>query len=121
MLQERSSTNFHFRRRNTGGESSALAAAGKAKVRNELLVREIFYALRAAKVLIEAWRKRYNEFRPRCSLRYRPVAPTVYWSTDFRSYAQSANSHAYKEARAGSELARSDSSSVAGRLLHEQP
>ena len=45
------------------------------KMRDELLDREIFMTLTEAKVLIEAWRKEYNETRPHSALGYRPPAP----------------------------------------------
>ncbi len=45
------------------------------KLRDELLAGEIFYSLREAKVLIEMWRKHYNQVRPHSSLGYRPPAP----------------------------------------------
>lgn len=45
------------------------------KLRDELLNREIFYSLKEAKVLIEQWRRHYNEVRPHSSLGYRPPAP----------------------------------------------
>jgi len=45
------------------------------KLRDELLNREIFYTLEEAKVLIENWRREYNEIRPHSSLGYRPPAP----------------------------------------------
>ena len=45
------------------------------KLRDELLDREIFYSLREAKVLIEMWRRHYNQVRPHSSLGYRPPAP----------------------------------------------
>ena len=45
------------------------------KLRDELLAREIFYTLREAKILIEGWRREYNEFRPHSSLGYRAPAP----------------------------------------------
>jgi len=45
------------------------------KLRDELLNREIFYNLKEAKVLIENWRKEYNNLRPHSSLDYRPPAP----------------------------------------------
>jgi len=47
------------------------------KFRNELLNREIFTTLLEAKVLVEAWRREYNEIRPHSSLGYRPPAPRV--------------------------------------------
>jgi putative transposase len=45
------------------------------KMRDELLDREIFTTLEEARVLIEAWRKEYNQVRPHSSLGYRPPAP----------------------------------------------
>ena len=46
-----------------------------SKMRDELLNGEIFYSLREAEVLIEAWRWHYNMVRPHSSLKYRPPAP----------------------------------------------
>jgi len=45
------------------------------KLRDELLNREVFTTLLEAKVLIEAWRREYNQIRPHSSLGYRPPAP----------------------------------------------
>ncbi len=45
------------------------------KFRDELLNGEIFYTLHEAKVLIERWRKHYNQVRPHSALGYRPPAP----------------------------------------------
>ena len=45
------------------------------KLRDELLNCEIFYTLTEAAVLIEQWRKEYNQVRPHSSLGYRPPAP----------------------------------------------
>jgi len=45
------------------------------KLRDELLNREIFTTLVEAKVLIEQWRREYNQVRPHSSLGYRPPAP----------------------------------------------
>jgi len=45
------------------------------KLRDELLNREVFTSLLEAKVLIEQWRKQYNQVRPHSSLGYRPPAP----------------------------------------------
>ena len=45
------------------------------KLRDELLNREIFTTLTEAKILIEQWRKEYNQIRPHSALRYRPPAP----------------------------------------------
>jgi putative transposase len=45
------------------------------KLRDELLNGEIFYTLKEAQVLIERWRRHYNEVRPHSALGYRPPAP----------------------------------------------
>jgi len=45
------------------------------RFRDEFLNGEIFYTLQEAKVLIEAWRREYNNFRPHSALGYRPPAP----------------------------------------------
>lgn len=46
-------------------------------LRDELLNGEVFYSLREAQMLIEAWRKHYNHIRPHSSLDYQPPAPLV--------------------------------------------
>jgi putative transposase len=45
------------------------------KLRDELLNREIFTMLTEAKILIEEWRREYNQIRPHSALGYRPPAP----------------------------------------------
>ena len=45
------------------------------KLRDELLNGEIFTTLFEAQVLIEDWRKEYNQIRPHSSLGYQPPAP----------------------------------------------
>ena len=45
------------------------------KMRDELLRRESFTTLDEAKVLIEQWRREYNQVRPHSSIGYRPPAP----------------------------------------------
>ena len=45
------------------------------KLRDELINREVFTTLLEAKILIENWRRNYNEVRPHSSLGYRPPAP----------------------------------------------
>jgi transposase InsO family protein len=45
------------------------------KLRDELLNGEIFDTLLEARVVIECWRREYNQFRPHSSLGYRPPAP----------------------------------------------
>ena len=45
------------------------------KMRDELLSREIFTTLQEAKVLIEQWRREYNQVRPHSARGYRPPAP----------------------------------------------
>ena len=48
------------------------------KLRDELLDREIFDTLLEAQVLIEIWRKEYNQVRPHSSLGYQPPAPETF-------------------------------------------
>ena len=48
-----------------------------ARMRDELLNREIFYSLKEARVLIEMWRKHYNSIRPHSALGYRPPVPAA--------------------------------------------
>jgi putative transposase len=45
------------------------------KLRDELLNREIFTTLTEAKILIEQWRREYNQIRPHSALGYQPPAP----------------------------------------------
>ena len=45
------------------------------KMTGELLNREMFATLTEAKVLIEQWRREYNQVRLHSSLGYRPPAP----------------------------------------------
>ncbi len=45
------------------------------KMRDELLSREIFTTLQEAKVLLEQWRREYNQVRPHSARGYRPPAP----------------------------------------------
>jgi len=47
------------------------------KMRDELLDREVFTTLKEAQVLIEGWRREYNQLRPHSSLGYQPPAPEV--------------------------------------------
>jgi transposase InsO family protein len=47
------------------------------KLRDELLRGELFYSLREAQVLIEAWRRHYNTVRPHSALGYQPPTPEV--------------------------------------------
>jgi putative transposase len=48
------------------------------RLRDELLNGEIFDTLLEAKVVIENWRRKYNQFRPHSSLGYRPPAPETF-------------------------------------------
>jgi putative transposase len=50
------------------------------KLRDELLNREIFTTLEEAKVLIEQWKREYNQIRPHSALRYQPPAPEAIWT-----------------------------------------
>ena len=54
------------------------------KFRDELLNGEIFTTLLEARVLIENWRREYNQIRPHSSLRYRPPAPQAIRSMEFK-------------------------------------
>ena len=45
------------------------------RLRDELLNGEVFYTLKEAQVMIEAWRRHYNHIRPHSALGYRPPAP----------------------------------------------
>jgi transposase InsO family protein len=45
------------------------------KLRDELLDREIFTTLEEARILIEQWRREYNQVRPHSAKNYRPPAP----------------------------------------------
>jgi len=45
------------------------------KLRDELLNREVFTTLTEAKILIEEWRKEYNQVRPHSALNYRAPCP----------------------------------------------
>jgi len=45
------------------------------KLKDELLNGEIFDTLLEARVVIEDWRREYNQCRPHSSLGYRPPAP----------------------------------------------
>jgi transposase InsO family protein len=45
------------------------------KLRDELLNREIFTTLTEARILIEQWRREYNQIRPHSALEYQPPAP----------------------------------------------
>ena len=45
------------------------------KLRDELLEREIFTTLEEAKVLLEQWRREYNQVRPHSAKNNRPPAP----------------------------------------------
>jgi len=51
------------------------------KLRDELLNREIFTTLEEARVLIEQWRREYNQVRPHSALGYRPPAPETILTT----------------------------------------
>ena len=45
------------------------------KLRDELLDREVFYTLKEVEVVVEHWRRDYNQIRPHSALGYRPPAP----------------------------------------------
>jgi len=54
------------------------------KMRDELLNREEFETLLEAKVLIERWRREYNQVRPHSSLNYLPPAPEAIMPLELR-------------------------------------
>jgi putative transposase len=51
------------------------------KLRDELFDGEIFTTLEEAKVLIEQWRRNYNQVRPHSALGYQPPAPEAILTT----------------------------------------
>ena len=55
-----------------------------ARVPDELLNRELFYSVREAQIIVEAWRKHYNTKRPHSALGYRPPAPETIIQMDQR-------------------------------------
>lgn len=54
------------------------------KMRYELLNGEIFYNILEARVIIEKWRRHYNEIRPHSSLGGKPPAPVTVMMKDKR-------------------------------------
>jgi transposase InsO family protein len=54
------------------------------RLRDELLNGEIFYSLREAQIIIEAWRRHYNTRRPHSALGYRPPTPEAIIAMDQR-------------------------------------
>lgn len=48
------------------------------KLRSQFLNGEIFYTLKEAQIMIEWWRKHYNQVRPHRSLRGKPPAPLTF-------------------------------------------
>lgn len=50
------------------------------RLRDELLNGEMFYTLKEARIVIEEWRRHYNEVRPHSSLGYKPPAPRARFS-----------------------------------------
>lgn len=49
-----------------------------ARLRDELLNGEIFYALLEARIVIESWRRDYNAIHPHASIDYEPPASEVF-------------------------------------------
>lgn len=68
-----------------------------SKLRDELLNGEIFYSLKEAQILIEAWRNHYNAIRPHSALDWRPPAPEALiegstpWPTRIKSDGMAQN------------------------------
>ena len=93
----RSETTVHRRRRDVGGTvhqewvdrlgvgplfiepgspwENGYCESFNGRLRDEMLNREIFYTLQEAEILIESWRREYNEVRPHGSLNCRPPTP----------------------------------------------
>jgi putative transposase len=46
-----------------------------------LLDGEVFYSIKEAQIIIEAWRRHYNAVRPHSALRWTPPAPEVHVPT----------------------------------------
>ena len=65
----------------TQGQSVAEAIRSigvtEVRLRDELLNGEIFFSLKEARIVIESWRRHYNEVCPHSSLGYKPPAPQV--------------------------------------------
>ncbi len=51
-----------------------------SKLRDELLNGEVFTTLIEGKIIIEQWRREYNQVRPHSALGYRPPAPETIMS-----------------------------------------
>jgi len=56
-------------------ENSYIESFNGGKLRDELLNLQIFATLEEAKVLIEQWRREYNQVRPHSAKIYRPPDP----------------------------------------------
>ena len=52
------------------------------KLMDELLDREVFYTLKEVEVVVEQWRREYNQIRPHSALGYRPPAPEAILADD---------------------------------------
>ena len=63
------------------------------KLRDELLNGEIFESLKEAKVVIETWRRHYNEVRPHSALGYIPPAPPAVLPAGFAVGARARDDH----------------------------
>ena len=51
--------------------------SSNGKIRDELLNREVFTTMTETKILIEEWRREYNQVQPHSALVYQPPAPEV--------------------------------------------
>ena len=51
-------------------------------LRDELLDREVFYTLKEVEVVVEQWRRDYNQIRSHSALGYRPPAPEAILAND---------------------------------------
>jgi transposase InsO family protein len=58
-------------------EAQVFYSLREAQVFYSLREAQVFYSLREAQVVIESWRRHYNQVRPHASLGYRAPAPEV--------------------------------------------
>ena len=56
-----------------------------AKLRDEVLNREVFFTVKEAKMVIENWRREYNTVQPHSRLNGLPPAPEAVLQLSFQS------------------------------------
>ncbi len=75
LPEARASDGLAVGEQSTVGVDGEPAVDGREALADELLNGELFYTLQEARILIERWRRKYNEIRPHSSLGYQPPAP----------------------------------------------